>query len=154
MTPTNESTSVSNVKDSTKKSEVEGLLKRTEVSPPIVPTKPKKETRGRKKKKVKPTYTKNKYSTHPVAQVINKATCGIINKSALKDSTDKLKPQEIELGEATVYLLDYYSDMLMHPAMIVVSAGVGVGIATLAKMQKIPRKTDEKERAKQRGKVT
>ena len=132
------------------------LLEKTAVAPPepekTKSTRKKGETRGRKKKRVKPTYTKSKYTSHPVAQVMNKALCGVINKSALKDSPDKLAPNEIEVGEATVYLLDYYSDMLMHPVMILVSACVGMGMVTYNKMQKTPTKTDEQKRLEKEGK--
>ena len=149
------STSAPTAPKSTEKSELDKLLGRTAVAPPEpAKDKKKKETRGRKKKRVKPTYTKAKYAGHPVAKVINEATCGVINKSALKEAPEKLKPEEIELGEATVFILDYYSDMLLHPIMVVVSAGVGVGIATYNKMQKIPRKTDEQKRMEKEGKPT
>lgn len=152
MTKEKTSTSVKSAEKSTK-SEVDTLLAKTEVAPPEPEKKKKKkETRGRKKKRVRPTYTKTKYTSHPVAQVINEAICGIINKSALKESPDKLKKEEIELGEAIVFTLDYYSDMMLHPVMVVVSAGVGVGVVTYNKMQKIPRKTDETRRLEKEGK--
>ena len=151
--PNKKSTSAPAAQKSSEKSEVEKLLDKTAVAPPQ-PAKPKKkkETRGRPRKKVKPTYTKTKYSNNPVAQAINQATCGVINKSALKEASEKLKPEEIEMGEAIVFLLDYYSGILLHPAMVVVSASVGVGIATYNKMQTTPRKTEEKKSLEERGK--
>lgn len=156
MTKNEKSTSVSPVEQPTKKSskeKIEALLGKTEVSPT---EKPKKvETRGRKKKVKKPVYTKTKYSENPMAKALNGIVIGIANKSILKDAKEKLTKDDVEIGEATIYLVDYYgASVLGHPIFVLISAFVGLGMVTFEKIKTVPRKTEEREQIKKRNKLT
>ena len=155
MTPKQKSTTVQSAdtpsQRKTDSKEIDDILKKVEVSPTPIKEKLDKRGhriggRGRPKKIKKPTYTKSKYSENPLAKSINTMLSTALNKSLLKESTDKIAPTELEVGEALTYLMDYYaSALLFHPAMIIIMALLSMVMVVVAKMQKIPKKTQEEK---------
>jgi len=152
MTNPKKSTSVETVekRSSTKPkdsldAEAKKLLESTRIEP-VIPK--KKETRGRPKKKKLPVWNKKTYSNHPLAQSLNGMVTAIINKTALKNA-EKLKPEEIEIGEAIAYTVEYYGmDWIDHPLAIMVFAGLGLGYAVYVKSTKKTKLTESVDKKK------
>lgn len=98
---------------------------------------PKKRGRGRPRKKVAPTYNQKKYAENPMAKLANTALTEFMNKSVLRNS-EKMKPEDSEVGEAVIYIFDYYGKGLMeHPLAILLFAIGGFGATVYEKKQKV-----------------
>ena len=134
--------------------EAEQLIKTTTIKP-VKTTEPEKPKRGRPPKKAKATWDKAKYSDNVIAKTINDLVRTILNKTITKE--DQIKPEEIELGEATVYALDYYLEdiPLTHPVMVLLFASISLGIIVINKKKKKSTAPIEEqeyiEQAKERG---
>lgn len=119
------------------KTEVEKALKQVEV------TTEKKDKRGHKiggrgrpKKKKKPEYNKEEYSNNPMVKILNTAIVSTANKTLLRNH-EKMTTEDTEIGEAVIYVLDYYSaDILDHPIFVVISALLGFGAVIIDKRGK------------------
>ena len=93
--------------------------------PKVSVTKPKKkETRGRPRKKAKPKWGKGtQYSDHLIAKGINVALLAFVNTVMVKENP--LKEDDSMVGEASVYLMDYYGLTPDHPiAIFMVATGL------------------------------
>jgi len=134
-------------------SKVEAILRRTEVSPtPKLTKNGKPDGRGRPKKQKKPTYSKGKYTENPMSIATNSFIATLMNKTVLKNATEKMEGTELEIGEASIYVMDYYSaGILGHPIMVLVSAFLGMGMLTYSKIQTIPTIKEETKTLEERG---
>lgn len=134
-------------------SKVDAILSKTEVSP--TPITEKKRGRGRpkgSKKKGKPTYSKGKYQENIMAKAIDNFLINVTNKTILKNATDKIGKTDIEIGEALCYTLDYYgADVLGHPAIVLLMAGLSLGMVIYNKMQTIPQVKEETKTLEDKG---
>ena len=93
---------------------VEDLLKGKQVKVTKPPK--KKETRGRPRKKTKPTWQPKVYSASLIAQGINAGLLAFFNATMLKQNP--IKKDEIMVGEASAYLMDYYGLTPDHPIIV------------------------------------
>lgn len=110
-------------------------------------TKPKKkETRGRPRKKVKPTWQPKKYREHVIANGINKFLTFLANKMVPENP---LSEQECEIGEAILYTVDYYGITPDHPLVILTFATgsyIGTYFSHKSKIKKKKESVIPKER--------
>ena len=100
----------------------------------IEPPKPKEETKPKMivKKPKKPKYSKTRYARLPPTKVINKAIVGMVNERFLKEKKTKLTVSECEIGEASMYLVEYYTAIdPYHPALVIMGACMGLGLRVL-----------------------
>ena len=101
-----------------------------------LPEELREEEEGGEKKKIskrrKPKYGKGtKYRGAP-ANVINKGVVGAINSTVLKTKKKQLQPKDSEVGEAFMYMIDYYVAIdVDHPALVVLTACMGLAFATV-----------------------
>lgn len=112
-------------KKPSKKDEVKDILDRTKIEKPQPDQKkPKKkrETRGRPKKL---RYSKTGYQDHPLAKSLNTVIVSVLNKTILKDCKDQLKREEIEIGEATTFTLEYYLPLVKEHPLLILAESVG-----------------------------
>lgn len=111
---------------------------------PTEATPPKKT----EKKKSKPTYSKSRYSRLPPVKVLNRGITDTINGTVLKDKKVKLDKDECEVGEAVMYMVEYYTAIdINHPALVMMSAVMGITFTTMQLMQQ-----DDPERVKTKTK--
>ena len=90
---------------------------------------PKKEA---KKKSKKITYVKSRYSRNPVSKVINKGIIDGANSTILRDKNKKLGKEDSDVGEALMYIVDYYAAIdINHPALVMLSAIMGVSFTII-----------------------
>lgn len=92
-------------------------------------TTPKKEP-PKKKKKTK--YTKSRYTRLPPSIVINKTVVSTVNKRFLADKKEQMKVSESEIGEASMYMIEYYTSIdPLHPGLVMMGAIMGVGLRVM-----------------------
>ena len=91
-----------------------------------------KEKKKKKKSRNKPKYSVNKYKNLPPTKVINKTVVNQLNNRYLADKKEQLKISECEVGEATLYMVDYYMELDPdHPALVMIGACMGIGFRVL-----------------------
>ncbi len=101
----------------------------------------KKAKKPKKRRKI--TYSKSKLGKLAPARVINKYIVAEINKEYLLDKPTKLKVSDCEIGEATMYMIEYYADLdINHPALIFFGAALSLGFTV---MQLAEQKDKQKE---------
>ena len=89
--------------------------------------KEKKETTKPKKSKKKPTYSKSRYGRLAPVKVMNRGITDTINNTVLKHKKKKLPKDECEIGEAVMYMVEYYTALdINHPALVMMSAVMGI----------------------------
>jgi len=94
----------------------------------------KKADKPPKKRKLK--YSASKYKNLPPTKVINKAIIESINENLLTNKPKKMSVKECEIGEAMMYMMDYYLMIdINHPAVAFMGAAMGLGFATMNLMQ-------------------
>lgn len=102
-------------------------LDKVEITPVDELPKPKKEKDKPEKPKKKPTYSVGRYAKNPVCKVVNKGITDAANTYILKDKKKKMERKDCEVGEALMYMIEYYTAIdVKHPALIMLSAVMGV----------------------------
>lgn len=108
---------------------VKDLLKRAKATKPEKTEKKKKETRGRPKKVKKPTsYDPKAYEQNLIAKTLDSflirlgnGLLGIAKKMPLTEK-EKLTNEDIMIGEAICYTMDYYGIGIDHPIFVMILA--------------------------------
>ncbi len=84
------------------------------------------------KKKKKPKWVSSRYKKLPPTIVINKTVVRTINTKFLEGKQNKLQVSDSEIGEATMYLLEYYTAIdPQHPALVMMGAVMGLGLKVM-----------------------
>jgi hypothetical protein len=125
--------------------EVQELIKGTKIEPSAIPSEPEKAKRGRPPKKTKPQWNAGEYAKNPIATTINDTIRTTLNKTILKD--DPIKPEEIQIGEAIAYTLDYYLEdiPITHPIFVMVFVTAALILTIINKKAEKPKKGKEQE---------
>jgi hypothetical protein len=101
-----------------------------------IQTEPKVEKKDEKKvivkKPKKPKYSKTRYARLPPTKVLNKFIVNNVNERFLKEKKTKLTVSECEIGEASMYLVEYYTAIdPYHPALVIMGAVMGLGLRVM-----------------------
>lgn len=108
---------------------------RVEELPEELKDKKNKKSDKKPKKASKKRYAKGRYSKNPVTILINKTVTEGINTTLLKNKEKKLLPTDSEIGEATFYMVEYYTALdIHHPALVIFSAVLGLSMLTMQYM--------------------
>jgi hypothetical protein len=92
----------------------------------------KTEPKKVEKKKKKPKYTLSRYKRLPPSIVINKFIVNKVNADFLADQKKKLEITDCEIGEASMYMLEYYTAIdPLHPALVMIGAIMGLGLKVM-----------------------
>lgn len=84
------------------------------------------------KAKKKPKYTKGRYTRLPPTKVINKGIADSVNATILKDKKQKLKQSDTEVGEAIMYMVEYYTAIdVNHPVLVFMSAAMSLSFTII-----------------------
>ena len=84
------------------------------------------------KPKKKPKYIASRYKKLPPTIVINKGIVNGVNNQFLRHRVKKLKITDCEIGEASMYMLEYYTAIdPLHPALVMIGAIMGVGLKVM-----------------------
>lgn len=99
-----------------------------EIAPETKPEeKPEKKVVVKKPKK--PSYAKGRYTRLPPVKAVNKAIVQSLNGRFLKEKKNKLKLTDCEIGEASLYMVEYYTAIdPFHPALVVMGAVFSLGM--------------------------
>jgi len=144
--------SVSNEIKIEKDKTVEDLIRESKAEVPPVKEK-KKETRGRPKKKRKPEWKSENYSSNSIAVMVNGFLCsfgnkiiGISKKGIPLTEDEKLKEGDSQIGEALCYTMEYYGlVMLEHPIFVMLIAVAGFGYTIYEKSGKAKKSIEQKK---------
>ena len=98
-----------------------------------------KEAKEKKTKKDKPrrkpTYSKSRYGKLAPVKTFNKFIVGTTNNTVLKHKKQKLSKDDCEVGEAVMYMVEYYTAIdINHPALVMMAACMGVAFTTIELM--------------------
>ncbi len=94
-------------------------------------------------KKKKPKYSQSRYKKLPPSIVINKSIVRTVNQKFLKDKEKKLQLTDCEIGEATMYMIEYYTAIdPMHPALVMMGAVMGLSLTVMELQGGADEKTD------------
>jgi len=104
----------------------------------VEPTTEKTEKKEKPKKKSrKPTYSVRRYKSNPVSGVINKGVTDALNSTVLEHH-QQLKKGDSQIGEATMFMVEYYTALdINHPALVMFSAVMGLTM-TVMELRKKP----------------
>ena len=92
----------------------------------------KEPPKKQEKKKKKPKYVVSRYKKLPPTIVINKFVVNSLNSNFLADRKQKLEITDCEIGEASMYMLEYYTSIdPLHPALVMIGAIMGVGLKVM-----------------------
>lgn len=105
--------------------------------------KPKEKPEKEKPKKKPTKYTSSRYKKIPVVPVVNKFIVNNLNDRFLKHKEKRLEITDCEIGEASMYLIEYYTAISpFHPALVLMGAIMGVGLKVMELQGGADEKTD------------
>lgn len=93
---------------------------------------PKTEKKDKKPPKRPKSYSASRYARLPPTKVINKFIVKNTNARILKDKERKLTIKDCEIGEATMYMVEYYTSLdPYHPVLVLMGAIMGFGMTVM-----------------------